>query len=204
MFTASARYLSRRVCCPPPRETEMSQSNANAPAGCSGRSTPAPSCAPCHAAATALCIMTMIFSACVVASELTPEQGRSIYMLAHSQAGLPLPDRAPTIHVTTQENIRALLGCGRCRPSGAQIKEDVYVDDELDFSKAYDASILLHEFVHYLQWSAAGPAKSCEEWQEREQRAIAVQTRVLAASGADTMRVRLSGQLLQRACRGTQ
>lgn len=134
-------------------------------------------------------------------AELTTEQQRSIYALAYARANLPLPDQAPTIHVTTQENIRALLGCGRCRPSGAQIRENVYVDDELDFSNAYDASILLHELIHYLQWSAAGPAKSCEEWLEREQRAIAVQARVLSSAGADTTRVRLSAQLLQTACR---
>jgi hypothetical protein len=135
------------------------------------------------------------------ASQPTADEQHSIYLLAHSQAGLPLPEKAPTIHFTSQEHMRSLLGCGRCRPSGAQIREDVYVDESLDFSRAYEASILLHELVHYLQWAARGTATSCEEWLEREQRALAVQAHVLAMGGSDTTRVRLSAQILRAACR---
>ena len=134
------------------------------------------------------------------ASQPTADEQRSMYLLAHSQAGLPLPEKGPMIHFTSQEQIRSLLGCGRCRPSGAQIREDVYVDEALDFSQAYEASILLHELVHYLQWAARGTAASCQEWLEREQRALAVQARVLMMTGNDTTRVRLSAQLLRVAC----
>ena len=134
------------------------------------------------------------------ASQPTADEQQSMYLLAHSQAGLPLPEKAPTIHFTSQEHIRTLLGCVRCRPSGAQIREDVYVDEALDFSHAYEASILLHELVHYLQWAARGTATSCEDWLDREQRALAVQARVLAMSGNDTTRVRLTGQIMRAAC----
>jgi len=155
---------------------------------------------PSRATTLAAAALAATLSLTARAAEFMSGQQKAIYMLAAAQTGLPLPEQAPTIHVTSQEHIRSLLGCGRCRPSGAQIRGDVYIDDSLDFSSAYDMSILLHELVHYLQWSVAGTAKSCEEWLDREQRAIAVQARVLAMAGADTTRVRLSAQLLRATC----
>ena len=106
-----------------------------------------------------------------------------MYLLAHSQAGLPLPEKAPTIHFTSQEHIRTLLGCVRCRPSGAQIREDVYVDEALDFSHAYEASILLHELVHYLQQGHIKFAhlSGCQRERAKEQEAYAIQNAYLAA-----------------------
>lgn len=153
------------------------------------------------AAATGLALSAGLCA--VRASELSPELQKSLYTLAQSQTGLPLPARPPTIHFASQEELRLLVGCAQCRPNGLQVDEHVYVDAALDFSKDYDISILVHELVHYLQWSMAGPAKSCEEWRNREQQAFAVQTRVLEMAGAGTMRVRLSAQLLLRACRET-
>ena len=157
-----------------------------------------------HRAALSLALALNVVSLAAQSSELSSDLQESLYQLAHVQTGLPLPARPPSIHLTRQEDMSLLIGCGQCTPSGVQVKEHVYVDAGLDFSKAYDASILLHELVHYLQWSVAGPAKSCDEWREREQKAIAVQTRYLATAGADTMRVRLSAQTLLMACKDAQ
>lgn len=156
-----------------------------------------------HRAGLTLALALSVVSFAARGGELSPEQ-TSLYMRAHLETGLPLPARPPTIHATGQDDLRRLIGCAQCTPNGVQIAEDVYIDGALDLSKAYDASILLHELVHYLQWSIAGPAKSCEEWLDRERQAIAVQSRTLAMAGADTLRVRLSAQMLLRACTPTR
>ncbi len=152
-----------------------------------------------HGAVLTLALALSVVPLAARGGELSSEH-ESLYARAQRETGLPLPARPPTIHVTGREELRRLIGCAQCTPNGLQIAEDVYIDGTLDLSKAYDASILLHELVHYLQWSEAGPAKSCDEWRDRERQAIAVQTRVLARAGADTTRVRLSAQILLRAC----
>jgi hypothetical protein len=118
-----------------------------------------------------------------VRGELNREQAALIYAMAWGQSGLPLPPQAPTVHLTTITALRALVGCAACPVRGLQVGADIYLDEALDFADAYDASILLHEMVHYLQWSARGDVYSCEEWAQRERHAYAVQAHVLAMAG---------------------
>lgn len=119
--------------------------------------------------------------------ELTPEHAAHLYAMAYGQAGLPLPERAPTIRLVPQATLREIIACPDCPVRGLQIQDTVYVDEALDFANPYHASVLLHEMVHYLQWSARGEASTCEEFAERERHALAVQGHVLAMAGLDRL-----------------
>jgi hypothetical protein len=68
----------------------------------------------------------------------------------------------------------------------------ITLDNALDFSDPYDASILIHEMVHYVDWAKDGPAKNCAEWLRREQRAYSIQGHALEKIGEDASLVYLS------------
>lgn len=119
------------------------------------------------------------------AAQLSDEQAAVIYAAAYGQYGGALPDRAPTVHLVPASRLHALSGCAHCAVRALHRDGEVYLDESLDFSRPLDASILLHEFVHYLQYRALGAAANCEEWLDRERQAYAIQAQVLVKAGHD-------------------
>lgn len=114
----------------------------------------------------------------VAAEPLTGHQAMSIYVMAGGLSGLPMPERAPTIVLAKQAKLQELACGGRPCPAvrGVTMPDGrIWLDESLDFSDPEDASILLHEMVHYLQWARSGPIRSCDEWRRREVHAYTVQ-----------------------------
>lgn len=135
------------------------------------------------------------------AAELTPLQAHSVYVMAHGMTGLPLPEVAPQVHVTSPEALRA-MACGE-RTTCPDIQGftdaagNVHVSAALDFSDPRAGAVLLHEYVHALQCAAlGGPATTCPEWQRREAQAYAVQMRALSAAGYPTLQVQMAAQAI--------
>lgn len=122
----------------------------------------------------------------VSAAELTPEQATHTYAIAYGQAGF-IPEKAPTIHLVNRVKLCRIAGLNEaCRARGLTDADGViYLDDTLDFSQPLDASILLHEMVHYVDWAKDGPGTSCEEWVRRERRAYTIQGHALEKVGVD-------------------
>lgn len=123
------------------------------------------------------------------ATRLSDVQAASIYALAYGQYGGALPERAPVIHLVSASRLRELMGCKQCPVRGMHDRGVIYLDELLDLERAYDASILLHEYVHYLQWIQGGDVSSCEVWLERERQAYLIQARILERVGENPMPV---------------
>jgi len=118
------------------------------------------------------------------AAGLTREQAASLYLLARSTSHYPLPGAAPEIHLVPIQHLRDRVCPGHsCAVHGLQVENRIYLDEALDMSNLLHASILYHELVHYLQWSARGDAKDCQEYLEREIEAYGLQIAVLAKAG---------------------
>jgi len=144
-----------------------------------------------------------VLSASARAQDLKDQQAMSIYMLAYGQyggarGGIPMPAAAPVVHKVSQVRLQQLAGCARCPIRGYHEAGHVYIDEALDFSNAFDASILLHEFVHYLQYIDRGPKEDCAEWLRREHEAYLIQANVLAKVGEDPETILESGKQLAR------
>jgi hypothetical protein len=116
-------------------------------------------------------------------------QAASIYALAYGQYGGALPERAPVIHLVSASRLRELMGCKLCPVRGMHDRGVIYLDELLELGRAYDASILLHEYVHYLQWIQDGDVTSCEVWLQRERQAYLIQARVLERVGENPLAV---------------
>jgi hypothetical protein len=143
-------------------------------------------------------LLYLVFTNLVQAAELTQEQAFNAYAIAFGNAGY-IPPRAPTINLTDRQFI-----CGFAKmKADCPIRALTYpngviaVDKTLDFSDPFDASILIHEMVHYIDWSKDGPATNCSEWLRREQRAYTIQCQALEKIGVDASQVYLSLRMLQ-------
>jgi hypothetical protein len=140
--------------------------------------------------AVLLCGLYVMFVPPTNAAELDQMQAATIYGLAHSVSGLPLPQQPPEIHMTSAMAIDKMLTemgvCPRGCPSvkAAQVENRIYVDEKLDFQDIQNAAILFHEMVHFLQYAKDGEAKTCEEWRDREITAYQLQNLVLNKAGA--------------------
>ena len=120
------------------------------------------------------------------AAPLTGTQAMGIYVMGGGMSGLPLPERAPTIVLAKQAKLQELACPGRTCPMVRGLTTPdgrIWLDEELDFSDPIDASVLLHEVVHYLQWSRSGPVRSCDNWRRREIHAYTVQMEALHHAG---------------------
>lgn len=119
------------------------------------------------------------------ASELNADQATTIYLLAHSTSGYKLPATAPEIHLVPLQSLRDKVCPGKeCAVHALQVRDRIYLDQDLDMSDVYNASILFHENVHFLQYANKGEAKDCKEWLEREIEAYGLQNHVLEKAGA--------------------
>lgn len=121
-----------------------------------------------------------------------PEQIQNLYMLAVGHAGIGVPEKAPKVYRISEAALCGVVGQdANCGMKGMQVADAVFYSDQLDFTQALDSSILLHEFVHYLQyeqpkynaakntWSKAGRVKTPLEYDMRECQAYKVQREVL-------------------------
>jgi len=113
-----------------------------------------------------------------------------LFSSIHDLSKYPLPDKLPTISWLSSADLSRLACNSRCLvlghyPGG----ETIYLDEKLKpESNLFDRSVLLHELVHYLQYSAGQNAESlkttqekCVLWYKREQEAYAIQDAFLVA-----------------------
>ena len=134
-------------------------------------------------------ISSALLMACcapLYASELTAEQAASLYTMAHGLTRYPMPEKPPLVHIVSNARLQE-MGCKNACPGIHAVERygEVFIDAALDMSDPYDASIVFHEFVHFLQWANKGDATSCEEWEAREEEAYRLQGLVLEKSGSN-------------------
>jgi hypothetical protein len=147
---------------------------------------------------------------------LPPEQAASIY--ARAQAAVPHyppPEHAPSMRLVPKDGLVRLLCSSQSAPTchecshevavdeqcvhdaanlnlrGIQTGEEIYLDDSMDFSEPFSASVAYHEMIHYLQRQAKGDASSCQDWVEREAEAYREQALQMQRTGAPFHLVRL-------------
>ena len=138
-------------------------------------------------------LLLLLFVTTTQAAELTQEQAFHAYAIAFGNAGY-IPERAPTINLVSRQSLCEFAGMKADCPIRALTYPNgvISLDDTIDFSNPYDASILIHEMVHYVDWSKDGPATNCAEWLRREQRAYTIQGHALEKIGVDPSQVYLS------------
>jgi hypothetical protein len=143
-------------------------------------------------------LLYLLLTTVVQAAELTQEQAFNAYAIAFGNAGY-LPPRAPTINLVNRQSLCQFAGMKAECPIRALTYPNgvIGLDDTLDFSNPHDASILIHEMVHYVDWSKDGPATNCAEWLRREQRAYTIQGHALEKIGVDPSQVYLALRMLQ-------
>lgn len=114
----------------------------------------------------------------VRAAEIPATELRDLYAIAYGRAGIGVPEKPPRVYFASPALLRALLRCQDCDPRGVQIADAVFYRDDLG-TDPLSRSVLVHEFVHYVQWVRYGAATTCEEWAAREAQAYRVQREVL-------------------------
>ena len=113
-----------------------------------------------------------------------------LFSSIHDLSKYPLPDKLPTISFLSSADLSRLACNSRCLvlghyPGG----ETIYLDEKLKpETNLFDRSVLLHELVHYLQYSSGQNAEllkttqeKCVLWYKREQEAYAIQDAFLVA-----------------------
>jgi hypothetical protein len=132
------------------------------------------------------------------AAELSQEQAFNAYAIAFGNAGY-IPPRAPIINLANRQSLCQSAGMkADCKVRAITDENGVItLDNTLDFSDPIDASILIHEMVHYVDWAKSGPATNCAEWLRREQRAYTIQGHALEKIGADPSQVYLALRSIQ-------
>lgn len=116
---------------------------------------------------------------------VTPERLEKLYLAAAAMSKLPLAPHPPEFKLLSSPELQELI-CKRACPSihGAQRENIVYVDKDLDFADPFNATIIIHELVHYLQWAQLGPAMNCEDWETREDEAYRIQAYAVEQFGS--------------------
>jgi len=143
----------------------------------------------------ALAAILSLCSVVTTATDLSPDQAQSIWVLAWGQSHFihkgdsTILFRPPVIHLMTEDQLcdvteRPIGTCANLK--GAQRDTGVYLLRSLDFQNRYNASIVLHEMIHYIQYMTHGEAnaRDCAEKNRRERQARVVQANVLEKVGA--------------------
>ena len=143
----------------------------------------------------------LLFLCCIAtvyAAELTPQQAYNAYAIAFGYAG-HIPDRAPIINLVSRQSLCEFAGMKAACPIRALTYPNgvIALDETLDFANPHDASVLIHEMVHYVDWSKDGPATNCAEWLRREQRAYTIQGHALEKIGVDPSNVYMALRMIQ-------
>jgi len=129
----------------------------------------------------------MLFS--VQAAPLNEMQALSVYAVAFGQThhlhngNRDVLHNRPPVEPVPQARLCVMEGLlPDCRVLGQYRDGIVYVANSLDFSKIEDISVLLHEYIHHIQYLAHGPVTGCADSMAREAEARKIQARVLDAS----------------------
>lgn len=116
----------------------------------------------------------------------SPEQVQNLYVVAVGHTGLGVPEKPPMVYrVSTAALCELVNRKAGCPIRGLQVADAVFYSNDLDFTKPFDSSILLHEFVHYIRYEhkvngvKEGPPKDKFEQRRRECEAYKVQAEVL-------------------------
>lgn len=126
-----------------------------------------------------LAAVLMLSSVVTTATDLSPDQAQSIWVLAWGQSysihkgDSTILYRPPVVHLMSEDQLcditeRPIGTCSMLK--GAQRDTGIYLLATLDFQNVYNASIVFHEMIHYIQFMAAGEvnAKDCTEKNSRE------------------------------------
>lgn len=126
-------------------------------------------------------VVFFIFNSIASSEELNENQAKSIYVMTYYLVShYKFPETGPKIYLVEQKVMQDLACSGApCPIHGLQIEDKIYLDKKLDMQNLQNASILVHEYVHYFQWYALGKAADCNEKQRREKEAFSVQNHVL-------------------------
>lgn len=123
-----------------------------------------------------------------LAAGVTDEQAAYLYAVAYGQYHF-LPDFPPTVRTLPHAELCALNHFPvDCPIFGLYEDGQIYLSDRLDFSVPKDASVLLHEYIHYFQECRDGPilaiepSKRCAAVMQREHEAYEIQSEVLRKS----------------------
>jgi hypothetical protein len=131
-------------------------------------------------------VLLVLWVQAVFSAPLTKEQARDIYAVAYGQVTGP-PEwlsQPPIIHVVSPEVLCGMVEQNAaCSIRGVYDSGTIYISDAVDFGSVYGASILLHEFVHHLQYLKGGAAHDCSTWLAYEQQAYLIQAHVLQKAG---------------------
>lgn len=102
-------------------------------------------------------------------------------------SGYPTPTVLPIVAMVSHSELERLACAGRtCRVLGWYAGGDtVYLDERMDVRRTFDSSILVHEFVHYLQGASGRYSVhyDCAESIALEREAYGVQQSYLVAYG---------------------
>lgn len=101
-------------------------------------------------------------------------------------SGYPVPARTPEVELVSQQwLVDQACGGQACRVRGwLPPGERIYLDEALDpIGSTMDASVLLHELVHYLQRESGRFGDDCSAAIDKEREAYATQRSFLAAYG---------------------
>lgn len=134
-------------------------------------------------------LMAAFFMVAAQVCAAAPDQAEFIFTVAYGQygsahGGMPWPDKRPAVRVVRQEEIcRAAHYPEPCAIKGYYTEGVILLIDTLDFSNVEDTTVLLHEYVHWLQELRLGPAKDCLDNLEREIEAYRLQANVLLKVG---------------------
>ena len=161
-------------------------------------------------APAALAAAVLLAVADCASAELAPEQAAILYQIAlRLTPQYQQPDAAPQIHLVSRTTLKERVcrrdkarECDTC-PLESEIYAEcmgnvdetmlhgltewqvIYLASDLDFANAIDASVLLHEMVHYIQQWNLGPVKSCEQRYALEKEARLVQVQSLREQRGD-------------------
>lgn len=135
--------------------------------------------------------LALFFSLSAYAGVPTPEQARSVWVLAwgetHSlhNGDRTILDNPPNLNIMRQPPLCALWGLQpNCGLLGLTISEnEILLSELIDFRTPFGGSIIFHEFVHIIQYRTRGKPQTCEQRNEYEKQAHEMQAAVLIKVG---------------------
>lgn len=111
----------------------------------------------------------------------------ALYVLASKLSKLPMHDEPP--HMTLISHADLLAKCKRNQPAlmACQFGDEILLDGSVNWHDIKNQSILVHEFVHHLQYASNGSATSCVMNVDREIEAYRVQNEFLSRLNHETI-----------------
>lgn len=85
---------------------------------------------------------------------------------------IPLPK---IVILSTSELQKEYCNGSKCEVSAFQRGGTVFLDQQIRVDNVIDRSIIVHEFVHYIQRLRVGDTYTCEMWYQKEREAYKLQ-----------------------------